>query len=63
MSDKMYRLWIIFLLTAATFINALDRASLSVAAPVIIKELQLDPALMGIVLSAFFWPYALLNVP
>jgi ACS family glucarate transporter-like MFS transporter len=63
MSDKMYRLWIIFLLTAATFINALDRASLSVAAPVIIKDLQLDPALMGIVLSAFFWPYALLNVP
>jgi MFS family permease len=63
MSDKMYRLWIIFLLTAGTFINAVDRASLSVAAPVIIKDLYLDPALMGIVLSAFFWPYALLNIP
>jgi len=63
MNDKMYRLWVIFLLTAGTFINAVDRASLSVAAPVIIKDLLLDPALMGIVLSAFFWPYALLNVP
>ena len=53
MNDKMYRLWIIFLLTAGTFINAVDRASLSVAAPVIIKDLYLDPALMGIVLSPF----------
>jgi len=63
MSVKLYRFWIIFLLTAGTFINAVDRASLSVAAPVIIKDLYLDPALMGIVLSAFFWPYAVLNIP
>jgi len=52
-----------FLLTCGTFINSVDRASLSVAAPVIINDLHLDPAIMGIVLSAFFWPYALLNLP
>ncbi|MDR3565504.1 MAG: MFS transporter [Negativicutes bacterium] len=63
MNTKLYRMWIVFLLTCGTFINAVDRASLSVAAPLIIKELHLDPALMGIALSAFFWPYALLNVP
>jgi ACS family glucarate transporter-like MFS transporter len=28
-----------------------------------IKELNMDAAIMGIILSAFFWPYALLNIP
>lgn len=63
MNTKVYRVWVVLLLTCGTFINAVDRASLSVAAPLIIKDLHLDPALMGIALSAFFWPYALLNVP
>jgi MFS family permease len=62
-NTRAYRVWVVFLLTCGTFINAVDRASLSVAAPLIIKELHLDPAMMGIALSAFFWPYALLNVP
>jgi len=43
-------------------INAIDRASLSVAAPTIIKELGLNAAQMGIALSAFFWPYLILNI-
>ena len=28
-----------------------------------IKELHMDAAIMGVILSAFFWPYALLNIP
>lgn len=62
-TTKTYRYWIIFVLTCNTFINAVDRASLSVAAPQIIRDMHLTPSWMGIALSAFFWPYALLNVP
>ena len=48
---------------AGTFINAIDRASLSTAAPALMKELHLDPAVMGLALSAFFWCYLVMNVP
>jgi MFS family permease len=62
-NTKAYRIGVIVLLTAGTFINALDRASLSVAAPFIIKEFHIDTATMGIALSAFFWTYVLCNLP
>ncbi len=62
-NTRSYRLKVIALLTAGTFINALDRSSLSVAAPVIMKEFQIDAATMGIALSAFFWTYVLCNLP
>jgi ACS family glucarate transporter-like MFS transporter len=51
------------LLTAGTFINSVDRASLSVAAPSIIKDFNIDTATMGVALSAFFWTYVLGNLP
>jgi MFS transporter, ACS family, D-galactonate transporter len=44
-------------------INYLDRTVLSIAAPSLSKELQLDPALLGIVFSAFSWTYAFAQVP
>jgi MFS family permease len=58
-----YRIGVVALLTFGTFINAVDRASLSVAVPSIIKEFGIDTATMGIALSAFFWAYALGNAP
>jgi ACS family glucarate transporter-like MFS transporter len=58
-----YRIGVVALLTFGTFINAVDRASLSVAVPSIIKEFGIDKATMGIALSAFFWAYALGNAP
>jgi len=58
-----YRQWMIFLLFSGTFINALDRASLSTAAPNMMKDLGLDAGMMGIVLSAFFWSYVVMNIP
>ncbi len=61
--NSKFRWWIVFLLFSNTFINALDRASLSTAAPTMMKELNLDPALMGIALSAFFWFYLIMNIP
>jgi MFS transporter, ACS family, D-galactonate transporter len=54
---------IIWLLFLASFINYLDRATLSVALPLISKDLGLSAATKGLLLSAFFWSYALMQVP
>ncbi|WP_043233823.1 MFS transporter [Bosea sp. LC85] len=56
--------WKIFLLMLFLIaINYIDRASLSVAMPIIAKEFNLDPAVQGLILSSFFWTYALMQVP
>ena len=54
-----YRWFIVFMLFLACAISYLDRAALSVAAPLIAKDLHLDPAHLGIVFSAFFVGYSL----
>jgi ACS family D-galactonate transporter-like MFS transporter len=46
-----------------TVINIADRTSISVGMPTIAKEFALSPAMQGIILSAFFWSYAALQVP
>ncbi|HTZ78143.1 MAG TPA: MFS transporter [Stellaceae bacterium] len=50
---------IIALLFIGGGISYLDRAALSVAAPLIARDMQLDPAQLGIVFSSFFVGYAL----
>ena len=56
--------WRIFLLMLLLIsINYIDRASLSVAMPLISKEFNIDPATAGLILSSFFWTYALMQVP
>jgi MFS transporter, ACS family, D-galactonate transporter len=50
-------------LAAAMFFCYLHRGTLSVAAPFLMKELDLGPATMGILLSAFFWSYSLMQIP
>lgn len=57
------RWWIIFLCFLATTINYIDRTNLAVAAPFISKDLHINSALMGLVLSAFFWTYAIFQLP
>jgi ACS family D-galactonate transporter-like MFS transporter len=44
-------------------INYVDRASLSVAMPTISAEFGIDAAAQGIILSSFFWTYALMQIP
>ena len=51
------------LLGIGVLVNYLDRISLSVAAPQIQAEFGLSPEQIGLFLSAFFWTYALLQVP
>ena len=54
---------IFFLMLFLIAINYIDRASLSVAMPLIAKEFNLDPATQGFILSSFFWTYAFMQVP
>jgi ACS family D-galactonate transporter-like MFS transporter len=58
------RRWsIVGLLFTASLINYFDRATISFALPLISAELHLGPEAKGILLSAFFWSYALLQIP
>src|SRR5580692_2262046 len=58
------RRWtIVWLLFIASLINYLDRSSISLALPLISKELHLGPESKGLLLSAFFWTYALMQIP
>jgi sugar phosphate permease len=52
-----------FMGCAAMAINYIDRANLAVAAPFIRKELGIDATLMGVILGAFFWTYASMQLP
>jgi len=46
------RWFVLFLVCIITFINYLDRANISVAAPFISKEFGFDAAKMGLIFSA-----------
>ncbi|WP_428956656.1 MFS transporter [Streptomyces sp. cg35] len=56
--------WRIFLLLLAIVtLNYIDRGSVSVALPLITDDLHLSKEVTGFVLSAFFWTYALMQIP
>ena len=58
------RRWaIVGLLFTASLINYFDRATISFALPLISTELHLGPEAKGVLLSAFFWSYALMQIP
>ena len=50
------------LLITSIFINYIDRSNLSIAAPLLEKELSLSPTQVGSLLSSFFWTYSLLQL-
>jgi ACS family D-galactonate transporter-like MFS transporter len=47
----------------ANAINFIDRANLAIASPSIQSDLGVDATEMGLILSAFFWTYAFLQLP
>lgn len=53
-------IWMCFLVGVVAYF---DRANLAIAAPIIGAELGLNPAQIGLVLSAFFWSYAAMQLP
>jgi ACS family D-galactonate transporter-like MFS transporter len=57
------RFGIMTMLFVVVVVNYLDRSNLSIAGPMLAKELQLTPAQMGWMFSAFGWTYALCQIP
>ncbi|MDP9580990.1 MFS transporter [Burkholderia ambifaria] len=56
--------WKIFVVMLSLIaINYVDRASLSVAMPYISQEFHIGPAMEGLILSSFFWTYAVMQIP
>jgi MFS family permease len=51
------------MLSAALFINYVDRGAVPTAAPLIQHDLQLNNEQLGRLFSAFFWVYALIQIP
>jgi MFS family permease len=51
-------LGLVALLSVALLINYVDRGSIAIAAPLLVKELSLSASEMGWVLAAFYWAYA-----
>jgi ACS family D-galactonate transporter-like MFS transporter len=60
----MNRRWVVVaLIFVGILISYVDRGNLSIAAPSIMQDFGLTPARMGLLLSAFFWTYALFQIP
>jgi MFS transporter, ACS family, D-galactonate transporter len=58
------RRWMIGLLFGAgVLVNYFDRVNLSVAGPILQRELGFGPEKFGLLSSAFFWTYAILQIP
>jgi len=54
---------VLFLLGLSVLINYIDRSNLSIAAPLLKDELGISASQLGVLLSAFFYTYALLQIP
>ena len=50
------------LLVIVMCISFFDRGNLAVAAPILARKLGLSPWSLGVLLSAFFWTYALFQI-
>lgn len=61
--DSPQRWWLAALLVVGMIFGYGQRGALSPVAPYIIKELGLSPAVMGVLLSAFFWVYSFMQMP
>jgi MFS family permease len=54
---------VVGLLATVLFINYVDRGALPTAAHLISADLHLDEAQLGLLFSAFFWTYSLVQIP
>lgn len=58
-----FRWYFVALILIAGVVNYLDRSTLSIGNTTIAQELNLSKVQMGLLLSAFSWPYAIANLP
>jgi MFS family permease len=63
MSDPGTAKRLVLLVTAALFINYIDRGNLATAGPLLADELQLSATQLGFLLSAFYYGYVLCMAP
>ncbi|MDA8481031.1 MFS transporter [Citrobacter sp. Awk 4] len=65
LADKptRYRWFLVFMAFIAIVTNYMDRANLSLALPYMKDEFGLTSAEAGFILGAFFWTYALFQIP
>ena len=63
LSKTHIRYFILAMLFVVTTMNYVDRATLSMAAPAMRKDLGLDAVSMGYAFSAFGWSYTALQIP
>src|SRR6266403_404253 len=56
-------IFVLVLLWLSVSLNYIDRSNLSIAAPLLKGELGLSATQLGVLLSAFFWTYACLQIP
>lgn len=60
----MSRRWVVVgLLFAGMLVSYVDRGNLSIAASSIMRDFRLTPAMMGMLLSGFFWTYGGFQLP
>ncbi|EIK94811.1 d-galactonate transporter [Pseudomonas sp. M47T1] len=57
------RFVILMLIFTVTVLNYADRATMSIAGTGVVKDLGLDPIMLGMIFSAFAWAYALGQIP
>ncbi|WP_277962615.1 MFS transporter [Pseudomonas sp. RIT-To-2] len=57
------RFVILSLIFTVTVLNYADRATMSIAGTGVVKDLGLDPIMLGMIFSAFAWAYALGQIP
>lgn len=63
MKKSKGRWLVVALLFFATTINYMDRAILGIAGPSMMEDLSLSAIQFGLLGSAFFWSYALMQIP
>lgn len=63
LKESPQRWTLVALMHVGMFFCYVHRGALSVAAPFMIEELHLSTTVMGVLLSAFFWPYAFMQTP
>ncbi|HYW72165.1 MAG TPA: MFS transporter [Pyrinomonadaceae bacterium] len=63
LQESPQRWWLLALLFAAMLVSYVHRGAFSVAAPFMATELHLTKTEMGVILSAFFWIYAFMQIP
>jgi ACS family D-galactonate transporter-like MFS transporter len=60
----MSRRWLLLALVfLGILISYVDRGNLSIAAAAMMRDFKLQPSSMGVLLSAFFWTYAICQLP